>query len=264
MNSVPCQESVEMRRMAITLVLLTALMVGCSTPHDSAPPSSEGVKKISFYSSSLKKTMQVDIYLPPDYDSGKRYPVLYLFHGKDGNADTWMNGAIGINDIANRLIQSGKIRPLIIVSPEIDNGYGINTALTTASVGGYNRGMYEDYIIRDLVPYIDRHYSTIPDKTHRYIGGLSMGGFAALHDAFLHPDMFSKVGVLSAALWAGELPDVLRWIYPDPSAQSARDPITIAEHRKLNGLSTLIIVGDTDPFSPLLHGIISISTDRSV
>ncbi len=105
---------------------------------------------------------------------------------------------MGVNAMATALIAEGKIRPLMIVSPEIDNGYGINTSLTTQSVSGYSRGMYEDYVMKDLIPYVDHHYSTIANKSGRYVGGLSMGGFAALHDSFLHPDVFSKVGVMSA------------------------------------------------------------------
>jgi enterochelin esterase-like enzyme len=78
------------------------------------------------------------------YDTHQKYPVLYLFHGKDGNADSWMDGsqgsgAVGVNAMATALIAEGKIRPLMIVSPEIDNGYGINTSLTTQSVSGYSR-----------------------------------------------------------------------------------------------------------------------------
>ncbi|MCL6597804.1 MAG: esterase [Alicyclobacillus macrosporangiidus] len=241
---------------AATLVM-ASMASGCSPVGDqpASPPSTTpsrqtqpGVHAISFYSPALKKNMAVEVYLPPGYNTARRYPVLYLFHGKDGRADTWMDGAIGINRAANQLITSDQIQPLIIVSPQMDNGYGINTAATATAVGGYNRGMYEDYIIRDLVPYIDRHYSTAADSAYRYIGGLSMGGFAALHDAFLHPDLFSKVGVISAALWVGEPPAELRWIYPDQVTQAARDPITIAAHRTLGSLSILMIEGKSDPF----------------
>jgi enterochelin esterase-like enzyme len=241
---------------AATLVMTSAVS-SCSPVGDlpSSPPSATpslqtqpGVHAFSFYSPALKKNMAVEVYLPPGYNTARRYPVLYLFHGKDGRADTWMDGAIGINHAADQLIASGQIQPLIIVSPQMDNGYGVNTAAVAAAVGGYNRGMYEDYITRDLVPYIDSHYSTVADSAHRYVGGLSMGGFAALHDAFLHPDLFSKVGVISAALWVGEPPAELRWIYPDRATQAARDPITIAAHRNLGSLSILMIEGKSDPF----------------
>jgi len=65
-----------------------------------------------------------------------------------------MNGFYGINGIktdrvADELIQKGEITPLVIVSPEIDNSYGINSSETTMSKEGYDLGMYEDYILKE-------------------------------------------------------------------------------------------------------------------
>ncbi len=75
-----------------------------------------------------------------------------------------------------------------------------------------------------------------------------MGGFAALHDGFVHPNLFSKVGVMSAALWNDGLPGELNWIYPNQALQKARDPISIAKNHKINGISITIIEGTNDPF----------------
>jgi enterochelin esterase-like enzyme len=77
-----------------------------------------------------------------------------------------------------------------------------------------------------------------------------MGGFAALHDSFLHPDVFSKVGVMSAALWVGGLPAELQWIYSTAADKAARDPITLAENRSIRGLSVFMVEGGSDPFLP--------------
>lgn len=118
----------------------------------------------------------------------------------------------------------------------------------TEAVAGYNRGEYETYIIDDLVPYIDHHYSTIANRTGRYLGGFSMGGFIALHDAFLYPNLFSKVGVMSAALWVGGVPQELTWLYPTPSLMAVRDPISIAQHKTVQGITVEVIEGSGDPF----------------
>lgn len=211
------------------------------------------VHQSTFYSASLNKQMHVSIFLPPGYSPRNKYPVLYLLHGKDGNEESWMSGHLGfqgihIDETATYLILHKKIQPLIIVSPEINNSYGINTSQFTQSVHGYNRGMYEDYIVKDLVVFVDSHYSTIQNRNGRYIGGFSMGGFAALHDAFLHPDLFSKVGVMSAALWDGGLPDELSWIYSTHALQQSRDPIMLAENHNVKNISITIIEGTSDPF----------------
>ncbi|MCL6445113.1 MAG: dienelactone hydrolase family protein [Alicyclobacillus sp.] len=211
-----------------------------------------GFQRTRFYSESLHKWMNVDVYLPPHYSQKLKYPVLYLLHGKDGNPNSWMTSydwwnSIHIDRIATDLIHRRQIRPLIIVSPEIDNGYGINTSQRTYAIGGYNRGRYADYITHDLVHYIDTHYSVDRSRAGRYIGGYSMGGFAALHAAFSNQAEYSKVGVISAALWDGGLPSSLSWIYPTPSDQTSRDPITIAKHTKIH-IPVLIIEGTSDPF----------------
>lgn len=208
--------------------------------------SLSNVKKLHVYSSSLRKEMNVDVYLPPNYSESIQYPVLYLLHGKGANQNSWFD-SIHIAEDATSLIHQGKIRPLIIVSPEIDNGYGINTSSTTHSVGEYDRGQYANFITGDLVRYIDSHYSVIPSRNGRYIGGYSMGGFAALHAAFTNQNLYSKVGVMSAALWNGGLPASLSWIYPTPADEQSRDPIAIAQHARIK-IPVYIIEGSSDPF----------------
>lgn len=155
---------------------------------------------------------------------------------------------VGVDKLANQLIDEHEMKPMIIVSPEIDNSYGINTSGTRKKdVRGYSRGDYETYITSDIVRYIDTHFSTLSDRKDRYIGGYSMGGFAALHAAFAHPSMYSKVAVMSAALWSGSLPSSLSWIYPNPALQAKRDPITMAKHQKIRQ-PIEIIEGTSDPF----------------
>ncbi|MDQ0190887.1 esterase [Alicyclobacillus cycloheptanicus] len=210
------------------------------------------IRHLTLYSAALHADMKVDVYLPPGYSAAKRYPVLYLLHGKDGNQDSWMSPVFGdgidVNLAATRMIRNHQIAPLIIVTPEIDNSYGLNTSkVRRQNVGGYSRGMYETWLDHDLIHYIDAHFSTIPTASGRYIGGYSMGGFAALHLAFTHPNLYSKAGVMSAALWVGGLPEELAWIYPTPAEQAERDPITYAEHHPLH-VPVAIIEGTDDPF----------------
>lgn len=231
----------------IGMIVATLLLGGCQTK----PPGQ--VQRVTFYSRALHANMRVDVYLPPGYQtSNTPYPVLYLLHGKDGTADSWMTtplqlNSIHINSDANQLIDIGRLKPMVIVSPEIDNGYGINTGGVRRRVGDYNRGAYETYIADELVRYINQHYHVSPRATDRFIGGYSMGGFAALHIALTHPDEYRSVGVMSAALWNGPLPQSLAWIYPTPKAKLARDPITWANTHHVQ-TRVEIIEGTSDPF----------------
>jgi enterochelin esterase-like enzyme len=236
----------------VVIFVILLFMNGFAIKSIIASVYSPGVKEVKIYSQSLEKHMKLVIYTPPNYNTKRKYPVLYLLHGKDGNQNSWMNGFLGIsavkiNEKADKLIKAYKIEPLIIVAPQIDNSYGVNTASVTKEMGGNNLGMYENYIVKDVVRYVDSHFSTMPNRESRYIGGLSMGGFAALHVGFLHPDLFSKVGGHSPALrkdpTAGSN---ISWLMPNEEERSKQDPLYIAKKRPLNDLQVYLDSGEMD------------------
>ena len=111
--------------------------------------------------------------------------------------------------------------------------------------------MYEDYIIYEAIPYIDEHFSTDTSRDKRYIGGYSMGGFAALYLAFHHPDLFSKVGGHSPSLFADisayDETSWQKWLYPNEEVRAERDPILLADKKNLDGLSVFLDTGEHDP-----------------
>jgi enterochelin esterase-like enzyme len=213
--------------------------------------------KAVFYSESLQKDMNVNVYLPPNYDAQDKYPVLYVLHSYKLNEDHWFN-ALNITKKADELITSGKIEPMIIVAPKIDNSFGVNSADHTGYVDGsgkpgdegvLNAGKYEDYITKDVISYVDSHFNTIKSRNSRYIGGTSMGGFAALHIALRHPNLYSKVGGHSPALFVGKMWDVLgKMIYPTSAVRQENDPLALAASQKLNKLNIYLDCGDQDDF----------------
>lgn len=246
--------------LGLGILSVAALLIGVSVVSSvhilplPLPNSASGtVQHLQFYSRALQSEMKLDVYLPPGYTSQVHYPVIYLLHGKDGTENSWMSASflslssIDVQADANRLIRAKRLRPVIIVSPEIDNSYGVNTGSRKERVGSYNRGAYETYLIGEVIPYVDRHFSTIPNASARYIGGYSMGGFAALHLAFAYPKLFTKVGTLSAALWQGSLPAELDWIYPTQVDKQLRDPLTFAQSHKVTS-SVFMVEGKADPF----------------
>lgn len=138
-----------------------------------------------FFSRALGRQMDYWLYLPPGYGSSTQsYPVLYMLHGRGGSSAQWPS--FGLFDQADRLIRGGQIAPLIIVTPEGDDGYWMNHA---------NQGpRWGDYVTTDLVAYVDATYRTLPDRTHRALGGVSMGGHGAIELALTHPTLFAVVG----------------------------------------------------------------------
>jgi S-formylglutathione hydrolase FrmB len=81
----------------------------------------------------------------------------------------------------------------ILVMPEGDDGWYTDSISKPTD-------KYESYIIRELIPKIDKTYRTIADRDHRMIAGLSMGGYGSIKFGLKYPEMFSLVGSFSGAL----------------------------------------------------------------
>jgi enterochelin esterase-like enzyme len=137
---------------------------------------------------------KVSIYLPPGYEqSTKKYPVIYYLHGFFGT--DMISSAM--QAILDKGIQSGKIRPFILVQADnknlMDGSFYSNSSLT---------GNWEDFMVREVVGYVDAHYKTIANRDGRGIGGHSMGGYGAFKLGMLHPDVYSSIYALSPGLLA--------------------------------------------------------------
>ena len=144
-------------------------------------------------SAILNKEVHYSIYLPSDYNSSQRaYPVTYLLHGYGDADDGWIQYG-EINRLADDAIATGKIPPMIIVTPDGFTGFYINSA-----DGKMN---YEDFFVKELIPYIEKTYKVKTERKFRAIAGLSMGGYGSMILALKHPDLFVAAAPLSAAVW---------------------------------------------------------------
>lgn len=150
----------------------------------------------NIHSDVLDKQMAFSIYLPNAYDADMKFPVLYFLHGRSGNEG--IMDELGIKYVMDELIASGQITPMIIVCPRMDNSRGLNTSdapCQKVSNGmKIDTGRYEDYFIQEVVPYIDRHFKTLPRREHRFIGGASAGGYASVYYGLQYPELFSRIG----------------------------------------------------------------------
>lgn len=147
-------------------------------------------------SSILKENMSFSIYLPAGYEnSDRKYPVIYLLHGRTDDHTAWIQ--LGeMQRIVDKAINMGKIVPMIIVMPDAKLTFCMNDA------GGKYR--YEDYFIKELIPFIEKNYRCRSKKEYRGIAGLSMGGFGSLLYSLKYPDLFAACGALSAAVRTDE------------------------------------------------------------
>lgn len=208
------------------------------------------VKRITIPSNALEKEMNALVYLPKQYNGCTQFPVLYYLHGRTGNENILYE--IALDQKADQMTQSGKIKPLIIVCPCIDNSQGMNSSPIYQNIpdpGDKNRrihlGRYEDYIIHEVIPAIDLNFCTIRDRSGRYIGGVSGGGYAALHNTFHHQNLFSKVGGHIPAIEI-TLEEEDKPYYSSQSVWNTYDPIYIAEHQEILDTEVYLDCGDQD------------------
>jgi enterochelin esterase-like enzyme len=157
-------------------------------------------------SAEVKAARRMFVYTPPGYEDGTaRYPVLYLLHGSGGDEDAWPTMGIA-NVIMDNLIAAGRAKPMIVVMP---NAYwnelasldlaGPRTATPPAvGSGTTDYAPHERAIVSDIVPFIERHYRTLPGRENRALAGLSMGSGITMQVGLKHLDLFGSLGIMSA------------------------------------------------------------------
>jgi len=150
------------------------------------------------------------VYTPPNYDTkpDMRYPVLYLQHGGGEDETGWIRQGRA-NFILDNLIAAGECKPMIIV---MAYGYARRAGQPDEDMAdlpfGSARMMkamqemtdaFEDDVTQALIPFIDSTFRTLPDRDHRAMAGLSMGGMQTFQITLNHLDLFSYIGGFSGA-----------------------------------------------------------------
>jgi S-formylglutathione hydrolase FrmB len=143
---------------------------------------------IAIRSPSMNKDIKCVVIIPTGQSSSHpRWPVIYLLHGWSGNYAQWPSTAPQLTQEADNL-------GILFVCP--DGGY--DSWYFDSPVDPSVR--YETFITKELIPYIDAHYPTTADRTHRAITGLSMGGHGALFLAIRHRELFGAAGATSGGV----------------------------------------------------------------
>jgi enterochelin esterase-like enzyme len=185
-----------------------------------------------YFSKATGEWRRICVYTPPEYDrSSDRYPVLYLQHGWGEDETGWSHQGHE-NFILDNLIAAHKAKPMIIVN---ENGMtGINFSPpppprpgTTPStppppprpnaIREERYTLFDNVISNDLVPFIDAHFRTIPDREHRALAGLSMGGGQAVRIGLNHLNQFSYLGAFSPALFITDTAKDYDGAFADPA-----------------------------------------------
>lgn len=211
----------------------------------------------SLPSKILDRAVPYCVLLPPSYDTEKsrRYPVVYFLHGLGDNEQSFIHTG-GFN-LVEDLWEQHQLADFLIVTPQGGTSFYINSR--------DGRRRYEDFLLEEFLPGIEKRYRAEAGRHNRGIAGISMGGYGALHIAFRHPQLFRAVAVHSAALLEN-LPNIsvesaspqlagLRRALGgafgspfDPAFWNRDDPLRIAREANLAGLKIYFDCGSEDDY----------------
>jgi S-formylglutathione hydrolase FrmB len=205
---------------------------------------------LSVQSQILGRQVAYCAILPPSYDAQttRRYPVLYFLHGLGENEQILI--ASGGLSLIEELWERKQLGEFLIVTPAAGSSFYINSR--------DGRTRYEDFMVREFLPFIEKHYRVRAGRVSRGVEGVSMGGYGALHLAFRHPELFGSVAAHSAAVIeklpanTGDDPGIGRILErpfgspPDAAFWDRESPITIARTANLSGLAIYFDCGAQD------------------
>lgn len=189
------------------------------------------IQDIEYYSTTTSNNRKAKVIFPPYYDSNKKYPVLYLFHGIGGSENEWLGG--NPNEIVNNLVAEGKAKEMIIVIPNIRARHdSIKKEPEFFSVEHFRE--FDNFLNdmrNDLKPFIEENYPVRKGRDNQAVAGLSMGGRAALHVGINMIEDFAYIGALTPAV--GVLP------YDLENGLFKNEDLTLPDKYKKN---TLILI----------------------
>lgn len=189
------------------------------------------------YKSEITGTYRhATVFLPANYSRNRKYPVLYLFHGLNGDHMSWKNKSADI--ILQNLQYKGIANEMIVVCPNS----AVNEKESTCGLLPHDKEKAYDLtgreVVENLMPVIESRYPVKKGRDNTAVAGNSMGGRNALYTAFTYPDLFGYVGVFSSAYVLGHKGDGGKW---DPLLETLRLPEDTSDFRLL-----MLCVGKSD------------------
>lgn len=133
----------------------------------------------------------VSVYVPADYDTpGKRFPVIYFLNNVN-ETETEPFATHGAKALLDAAIATGTIGSVIVVTADFSTPMGSSWYVNSPVTGNW-----QDFMIKELVPYIDGHYRTLATAASRGMAGDRMGGYGAIRFGMTNPDVFGSVYAL--------------------------------------------------------------------
>lgn len=214
------------------LMFMAAITGGCGKEKDKDPVPQVRigtVERIENFDSQYFDSRNVDVWLPQGYDPQKSYPVLYMHDGQMlfDSSITWNNQEWGVDEVMGELIRNNQMEPCLVVGiwnsgetrhadyfpqkPFESLPQNIQDSLINAVRQESDRPIfstqirsdaYLKFLVKELKPHIDNHYSTRKDRKHTFVAGSSMGGLISWYAMCEYPGVFGGAACLSTH-WIG-------------------------------------------------------------
>lgn len=187
------------------------------------------LERMENFKSNFVTARNIDVWLPQNYSSSKKYCVLYMHDGQMlfDSETTWNKQAWDADDVVSKLLKDGKIQDVIVVGIASDGNtrhidyfpqkpfesltqnqqdsiYNANRSngQSVFNNGKINSDNYLKFIVKELKPIIDKKYSVYTDQKHTFIAGSSMGGLISMYAICEYPSIFGGAACLSTH-WPG-------------------------------------------------------------
>jgi enterochelin esterase-like enzyme len=204
----------------------------------------------------------VIVYLPPEYDRepSRRFPVFVDAVGFLGSGQSHLNWKAFEENVPlriERLVRRRRMGPVIAVFPDCFTRLGGNQYINSPAVG-----RYADYLLKELLPEIDRRYRTFATPRRRALFGKSSGGYAAIVHGMRYARHWGAIACHSGDMYFDfcyrmDLPKVLNTL-----ARYGRDPKVFLDafYNKAkvdsDDMATIMFIAmaafyDPDPKAPL-------------
>lgn len=216
-------------KLAITLFILTLLSFAPSFANEPIPKVNKGtIERVEDFKSTYVEDRYLNIWLPPGYNTSQTYDVLYMHDGRmlfDANT-TWNKQEWQVDEVAGSLIEQGKVRPFIVVGipnagqnrhSEFFPQQPFESLAETVQQRMYKierqpgrllffskvySDKYARFLVEEVIPYVESHYSVNKGRLHRYLAGSSMGGLISWYTLMTYPKEF--VGAICMSThWPG-------------------------------------------------------------
>ena len=168
------------------------------------------VSHVWYDSELLGINRRMTVYTPYGYETNKKtkYPVLYLLHGGGGDEEAWTSMG-RTAQILDNLIEKGLAKPMIVVMPNGNPGQQAACTLNLPAKDISYRdpayaNSYVTSLVKEIIPFIEKNYRAIPNKSARAIAGLSMGGGHTTSATMLFPGVFDYICPMSCGMRDGE------------------------------------------------------------